>query len=132
MIKQKDYSDEALLHVLKYLHPELVKEAVAKCEPRLTDLSLIPAISSMFNLDNHDSKLHFIACVLKLYDPAVFITDKALGRGIAPKIAEVLGCTRTNVSEHANTVRHFYQFNVDYQSVIDTKVEEVMSRNGTL
>lgn len=119
-------SDKSILKVIEFSHPEIVQDARVATKPQLTDASKINHIAEAFNLRDHDSRLHFIACVIRLYDPAVLVSEKHLKRGIAPKIAEVLQCTRQNVSHHADTARWFYRFYNEFQQVVDQKFQELI------
>ena len=72
------------------LHPEIAKDITRKVTPTLTNIDQIPTIYSQFQQHSQDELL-FVALILKLYCPGVFlIHDKKTNYGIVKQLQEVL------------------------------------------
>lgn len=90
----------------------LSKEELSLSVPQMEDLSMVGNVYDNFMSfhENRKSKMvhkQFIFVILYLYSPSALGGAK-MRRGLREKIADVLGCTRSNVSHDYKNVSFYY------------------------
>lgn len=74
------------------MYPEIAKEITRKVSPTITDIEHIPNIYQRFQQTKHEDKLLFIAVVLKLYCPGVFLLhSEYCQKGVVSQLGIILG-----------------------------------------
>lgn len=107
----------SILKVIEHTHPEIVREVSAGLIPERTDLSQIRNLYELYRLktcyhnpsDEFETKMLFVAVVLKLYSPAALIVHNSLKRGVSNQIATCFKSGRRNASYYISQARHYFR-----------------------
>jgi len=78
-------------------------------------LQLNPGIE----LSDFDSRLRFIAVIVKMLDPLFEIDDSPIRKGLASKLGEVLGCERTVISHLYKNVKNYMHIYTSFRDEVN-------------
>ncbi len=114
------------------LYPELAGKHINESEPILTDINLIDEIfhehfsKAKFN---YQTRLTFIAVVLKLYDPDMLGGWKTkLCIGVRSRLSQLAGVRDEAISNNLRIVRNYYEIYKGFKEKVDYFTREITNQ----